>query len=674
MFVASAHAQSWTQIAPTLVPRARSGAVLVYDPVRKEMVLFGGAATDESDETWILDDDVWTQRSPTHAPQARSNAYGFWDSKRERVVVFGGNAAGQIDRSVIWTWDGTDWSSFMPAANPPARRDAAVAYDSKRDRVVLFGGSVDGSPDTTLADTWEFDGSTWVETTPEASPGDRGGALMGYDPAREIVVLVNGYSEAESSLRRDTWIYDGSAWTAVPSANTPQGSSLEMIWDATQQKLTIAGRKETGSLTSWTFDGSAWTEHAASTYSLNGIPEASLAFDSERGVALYLRQEGQGYFGYRLRSTSWSQLLPVPQPGGVDVNRAALVFDSEAGEARLFADALGDFQGWRWDGIMWRHMDIADSPSPSVTSLVAYDAERPGVVAYDGRIFELQGQSWTPRSSATAPASSGAMAYDQGRGSLVYFGGSVGFNEYTDATWTWDGVNWQQLALPNSPLARRQAALTYDEGRQRMVLFGGRGIVAGRTSHLFDTWELSGSAWTQSSAEGPTELRAEPSMTYDQGRQRVVLWAAQREDESQLWEYDGTTWIGTEPPPIAGMTGVLGYDAAGQRLLLHDGEGRTWARLSGSPPDAPGAGPDAGVAAGPGGPNGNDGDDGTGDGMSEQDGGTGSRNGGSDSGCAAAPSTSSAAGSWLWIAALGGLLRLSRRRPRRLKEASADAG
>jgi hypothetical protein len=189
------------------------------------------------------------------------------------VVVFGGNAPGQIDRSVIWTWDGNDWSSFTPAANPPARRDAAVAYDSTRDRVVLFGGSVDGSPDTTLADTWEFDGNTWVETTPAASPGDRGAALCGYDPVRQLIVLANGQSETTGSLRKDTWVYSGGGWAEAAAANTPQGSSLEMLWHPTLQKLMIVGRKETGTLASWTFDGSAWSEHATSSHGLNGIPE-----------------------------------------------------------------------------------------------------------------------------------------------------------------------------------------------------------------------------------------------------------------------------------------------------------------------------------------------------------------------------------------------------------------
>lgn len=667
MWVPAARAE-WTQIAPTVTPEARDGAVVVYDPVRKAMVVFGGNATDISDETWLLHGDVWTKRSPAHSPPARSNAYAYWDGKREKVVMFGGNAPGQIDRSVIWTWDGNDWSSFTPAANPNARRDAAVAYDSTRDRVVLFGGVVDGSPDTTLADTWEFDGSTWTETTPTASPGDRGAALMGYDPSRQIIVLVNGYSEAASALRRDTWIYADGTWTEATSAGAPQGSSFEMIWHPTLQKLMIVGRKETGTLASWTFDGSMWSEHATSTLSLNGIPEASLAFDSEQGVAVYLREEGQSYRGYQLGQASWEQFLPVPQPGAADVGRGALVFDTRTNEPRLFREESGDYQGWRWDGTMWRLMTLDGANGPSFTARVAYDPGRGVTVAFDGRTVELAGTTWTNKTSASAPVSSGAMAFDKGRGRIVYFGGSVAFAQYTDATWSWDGTTWEPLTLTASPTARRQAAMAYDEGRQRMVLFGGLGIVDNLQRHLFDTWEWSGETWKQT-AMGAVELRDYPSMAYDQGRKRVVLWGAQRDDESKLWEYDGTTWIGTEPPPIAGITGIIGYDAAGQRLLLHDGNGNTWARPSGTAPDAPNEGtdplPPGSSSGGSESSDGNGSGDGDADGSASNDDGAKPSRGDGDSGCTAAPHSPSKAGLWMWLTALAAVRATRKRRQSR---------
>jgi hypothetical protein len=458
----SAQAQVWTRIGPAVTPTPRAGAVVVYDPVHKQMVLFGGHAVDDDNETWILDEDVWTKRAPSHSPEARADAYGFWDSPRNRVLVFGGNAAGQIDRSRIWTWNGDDWSSFVPAKNPPARRDAAVAYDSTRDRIVLFGGVVDGSPDVTLADTWEFDGKDWSQVTTQASPIDRGAALMGYDPLRKITVLVGGQSESLRGLRYDTWTYDGSSWKEITNANVPRGTSLEMIWDPSQQKLLIAGRKETGSLSAWTFDGTTWSEQAKSSYNLNGIDQASLAFDSERGYTLYLRRENQTFYGFRLRAGVWDRPLPVPQPGAGVPGRGALTFDSAAGEPQLFVEASAGqgLQSWRWDGVMWRLIGLSGAQVPNATSRIAYDGTREITVAFDARTYELEGATWQTKPTTAGPATNGALAHDAGHKRLLYFGGSMGFAKYTDASWTWDGSRCgSTTARAGSGPSRRPSAV-----------------------------------------------------------------------------------------------------------------------------------------------------------------------------------------------------------------------
>lgn len=669
----SASAQAWTQIAPTITPASRAGAVLVHDPLHKQLVLFGGETTDDNDETWTLEGDVWTQRAPVHSPPARHDAYGFWDSARQRVVLLAGNAAGQIDRDTIWSWDGDDWTSMTPTERPPARRDAAVAYDSTRDRIVLFGGVVDGSPDTTLADTWEFDGTRWSPVTPSTSPGDRGAALMGYDPVRKITVLVNGYSEATRALRRDTWTYDGISWNEVPNANPPQGSSMKLIWHPTQQKLLLAGRKETGKLTAWTFDGAVWSELPNASFDLNGIDEASMAFDAEGGYLLYLRNEGQSYTGFRLRDGSWDRLLPVPQPGGAIANRGTLLYDSQAGEARLLAEvSAGDgLQAWRWDGIMWRQSQASGAQRPSSSACVAYDAERGLSVAYDGRLFELDGDTWKARSSSSLPPSSGALAFDAGRKLSVYFGGVIMFGVYSDATWSWDGSSWKELEVLSPPSGRTRAGLAYDERRGRLVLFGGAEMMNGRQRHVFDTWELRGSTWTEVTTAAPIDLRDMPTMAYDRGRQRVVLWGRQDAEDAKLWEYDGRGWVGTEPPPIAGTSAIIGYDDGNKRLLLHDDQGRTWARPSGSAApdnpstpgsDEPSTSADAGSAAGgSSASSGGDGDEeGADGGVDGSDGDTPHRRG--DSGCAV---TTSAAPGSAGLAALLATLALLWRRSRR---------
>jgi hypothetical protein len=296
---------------------------------------------------------------------------------------------------------------------------------------------------------------------------------------------------------------------------------------------------------------------------------------------------------------------------------------------------------------------------------VAYDESRGVVVAHDGRTVELESSMWMSKTNASAPAPSGAMAHDKGRERILYFGGTLAFARYTDATWSWNGTSWEELVLAAAPPARRNAAMAYDERRRRMVLFGGFGTVSNLQRHLSDTWELKDSTWIQSPAAVAVELRDYPSMTYDQGRQRVVLWGAQKDDDAKVWEYDGTTWIGTEPPPIAGIAGLIVYDAAANRLLLHDGNGRTWARPSvGTPGDTDPRPPEE---------SGDEGDAGDGNGKGSVDGGAAAEDGGTiradrdSGGCSAAPSSASWAGSWLCIAAMALALR---RREHNAKQSS----
>ncbi|HEX6239731.1 MAG TPA: hypothetical protein VFZ61_02510, partial [Polyangiales bacterium] len=287
------------------------------------------------------------------------------------------------------------------------------------------------------------------------------------------------------------------------------------------------------------------------------------------------------------------------------------------------------------------------------------DAERGVAVAYDARTYELAGDSWSPRASAKLPHTGGALAYDVSRAGSVYFGGVIAFGEYSDQTWLWDGAAWEPLAALTSPPARTRAAMAYDERRETLVLFGGATIVQGRQSHAFDTWELRDTTWSEVTASGPTP-RDTPSMTYDQGRRRVVLWAAQSERDSRLWEFDGKRWFGEEPPPIAGAAGVVGYDTREQRLLLHDNAGRTWARASGAAPGdetptPPEHEPDEPAPA--------DTDAGTGD---DQDGGastgTGGRRG-SDGGCVLVVAEPARGSLWSLVGALS-VLGWRRRRAR----------
>ena len=74
-----------------------------------------------------------------------------------------------------------------------------MGYDSARQRVVLFGGWSQGA----LADTWEWDGKNWTQLKPTASPSARGGHAIAYDCHRQRTVLFGG--TARTILPAATW-------------------------------------------------------------------------------------------------------------------------------------------------------------------------------------------------------------------------------------------------------------------------------------------------------------------------------------------------------------------------------------------------------------------------------------------------------------------------------------
>ena len=53
-----------------------------------------------------------------------------------------------------WSWDGTTWTQQAPAASPPARFLSPMAYDAATGTMVLFGGLTQSS--NALHDTWTW--------------------------------------------------------------------------------------------------------------------------------------------------------------------------------------------------------------------------------------------------------------------------------------------------------------------------------------------------------------------------------------------------------------------------------------------------------------------------------------------------------------------------------------
>src|SRR5690606_37400175 len=153
---------------------------------------------------------------------ANGPSYGLWPgmayalSTGNCYLYGGGNAS--TTSSETWQYDGTAWTPLAPATNPDERHTFGICYDSLRDVIVMFGGA-----DTNYVasgETWEYQPTTntWTQVTPIVgiTPAARWGCHMVFDINRGRSVLHGGYSGA--GFTPDTWEWDGSTWTLVPSA------------------------------------------------------------------------------------------------------------------------------------------------------------------------------------------------------------------------------------------------------------------------------------------------------------------------------------------------------------------------------------------------------------------------------------------------------------------------
>jgi hypothetical protein len=192
-------------------PSGRDHHAMAYDPLRRQVVLFGG--TDSAgallDDTWGWDGRRW-QWLATGGPPGRAGHRVTFDEKRGVMVLFGGSGASGV-LADTWEWNGTKWNEVTTTTAPSARFSARLAYDVRRDRTVLFGGR---RGNTNLGDTWEYDGRTWTRLD-VAGPALRHFHDLAYDPRAGAAVLFGGFNAA---LSDDFWRFDG-VWKQTPRSD-----------------------------------------------------------------------------------------------------------------------------------------------------------------------------------------------------------------------------------------------------------------------------------------------------------------------------------------------------------------------------------------------------------------------------------------------------------------------
>lgn len=297
------------------------------------------------------------------------------------------------------------WTQQMPANPPSARYGGAAAFDG-RGNVIVFGGLTTG-PTTLRNDTYAWNGTDW--TLVAGTPPGRWGHQMVYDSKRRVIVTFGGRSPSVTATANDTWEFDVATrtWTqATPVASPGARAFYSMAYDERRGVCQIFGSQSTfngGEL--WEYDGKTWTLSTAANGPVSR-DQPGLCYDKSRGVTVL--------FG------GWYALSP------------GVMYDDT----------------WEYDGKSWKLVPTATKPIARYRTSMVYDDRRGRIVMYGGfgnataltDTWEYDGNDWTQVAS-TGPAKStqGYAAYDLFRGNSVYFGGT-GPGGAAGETWTYAGA------------------------------------------------------------------------------------------------------------------------------------------------------------------------------------------------------------------------------------------
>jgi N-acetylneuraminic acid mutarotase len=400
----------WIELQPSTSPGSGLGHAMIYDPDTGQILLFGGVNMSDGEPA----NEIWAYNpaaaAPTlegglaAAPSKRGASCLVYDPVGKRVILFGGerfsydDSVPSVELHDTWAFypATNEWKELRPSGDlPPSRGSHAMVYDPVGKKVILFGGSTDTAG---FDDTWSYDpaANKWTELDPSGErPTARDGHAMVYDPVGKKMIMFGG-SDGASAVN-ETWAYDPAAnkWTKLkPGGTAPAARAYHnMIYDQSAKKIIILG----GTLNSsgdeasdapldamWAYDpkANAWRPIETSggdTPSARFMP--GVAYDEvAKQLVLFGGADDVSYkdlsetWRYDTAKNSWAEFVPEDAiPMGREsqsmvydpVNRKIIMF----GGLR-YSDSLGDFEFfndiWTYDCSKNTWMEIIPATSDAI--------------------------------------------------------------------------------------------------------------------------------------------------------------------------------------------------------------------------------------------------------------------------------------------------------------------
>jgi hypothetical protein len=272
------------------------------------------------------------------------------------------------------------WEIANVTQSPSARRGTAMATGPGGE-VVLFGGEGNASR---YGDTWHWDGSSWSVVPTTSSPPATAFHGMVFDEGRQRIVLFGGFDNTE------TWEFDGIEWAVRTTATTPPARHHHaMAYDATRRRVLLFGGENASGILAdtWEYDGLDWVLRATPSHPSARAGHA-MAFDPRTGQTVLFggRNANQSltYDTWLWNGNGWSLAwlytnIPAPRSGH------AMAFHPLRFRVVLFGDELGFGTTHEWDGTQWWPTAGTLPTSQRTSSLgLAWHAATERIVAFGG--------------------------------------------------------------------------------------------------------------------------------------------------------------------------------------------------------------------------------------------------------------------------------------------------
>jgi hypothetical protein len=428
-------------------------------------------------------------------------------------------------------------------AIPAPRTQAAMAFDDATGTMVLFGGL--GNANTVLRDTWTWDGHAWTEQHPATSPPARFGGLMAYDPQSHDVVLFGGTNSLVEPVAGTACASAGSSSSAGgTSAGTNASAPVPGCSPSSHPVLPVAPLLED----TWTWDGSNWHHATGGSHPPWG---GAMATDRANGdVVLVTNPIPEPLTPAQDTPAAGSGVaLPCPVKGAPIPNDTVVCPGGVSPPETV--------QTWVWRDGGW-HL-ASTGPLGTGTGQLITDPRTGRLAYFSGSIPVI---CVVPAPGKPAAPTAAAAAGLPGTCANGAVGGSTG--TWTETTWS--GSSWKTAATgSDAPAGFPENAVAADLGRKLIVFL---------QAWSGDTYVFDG-FWRKANSLAQPPGSKGASFAYDTVTGQVVLFggATQSGLSNETWTWDGTNWrlltgtvsaLPTSPPSIApplpsgGATGAPG--------------------------------------------------------------------------------------------------------------------